>query len=82
MAGAFVAKLKDGSVRVGITGAGSSGVFRSKDIEAALTKSWSPAAVEPVAIAADGMLSDIHGSAAYRANLVKVMAKRAVAAAG
>jgi len=82
MAGVFVAKLKDGGVRVGVTGAGSSGVFRSKDIEAALTKSWSPAAVDPVTIDAGGMLSDIHGSAAYRANLVKVMAKRAVVAAG
>ena len=82
MAGAFVARMKDGSVRVGITGAGASGVFRARDIEAALTRSWSADAIEPVTIDASGMLSDIHGSAAYRANLVKVMAKRAVAAAG
>jgi carbon-monoxide dehydrogenase medium subunit len=82
MAGVFVARMKDGSVRVGVTGAGSSGVFRAKAIEEALAKSWSPASVEPVVIDASGMLSDIHGSAAYRANLVKVMAKRAVAAAG
>jgi carbon-monoxide dehydrogenase medium subunit len=82
MTGVFVAKMKDGAVRVGVTGAGSSGVFRAKDIEAALSKSWTPAAVDPVTIDAGGMLSDIHGSAAYRANLVKVMAKRAVAAAG
>jgi carbon-monoxide dehydrogenase medium subunit len=82
MAGVFVAKIKDGSVRVGVTGAGSSGVFRAEAIEQALAKSWSPAAVDGVTIAASGMLSDIHGSAAYRANLVKVMAKRAVADAG
>jgi carbon-monoxide dehydrogenase medium subunit len=47
-----------------------------------LTKSWSPAAVDAVAIADDGLLSDIHATAAYRANLIKVMAKRAVTDAG
>jgi carbon-monoxide dehydrogenase medium subunit len=82
MAGVFVARLKDGAVRVAVTGACDNGVFRAKDIEAALTKSWSPAAVEAVTIAADGLLSDIHATAAYRANLIKVMAKRAVADAG
>jgi carbon-monoxide dehydrogenase medium subunit len=82
MAGVFVAKLKDGAVRVGVTGAHGEGVFRAGDIEKALTASWSPDAVQGVTVSADGMLSDIHGSAAYRANLVKVMAKRAVAAAG
>lgn len=82
MAGVFVAKLKDGAVRVGVTGAHGDGVFRASAIEQALTASWSPEAVQGVTISPDGMLSDIHGSAAYRANLVKVMAKRAVAAAG
>jgi carbon-monoxide dehydrogenase medium subunit len=82
MAGVFVARMKDGSIRVGVTGAGSSGVFRAEAIEQALAKSWSPSAVDGIAIAESGMLSDIHGSAAYRANLVKVMAKRAVSAAG
>lgn len=81
MAGVFVAKLKDGAVRVGVTGAHGDGVFRATDIEKALTGSWSPEAVQGVTVSAEGMLSDIHGSAAYRANLVKVMAKRAVAAA-
>ncbi|HET7714083.1 MAG TPA: xanthine dehydrogenase family protein subunit M [Bauldia sp.] len=81
MAGVFVAKLKDGAVRVGVTGAHGDGVFRATEIERALTSSWSPEAVETVTISPEGMLSDIHGSAAYRANLVKVMAKRAVAAA-
>ena len=81
MAGVFVAKLKDGSVRVGVTGAHGDGVFRSASLERALAASWTPEAVEAVTISPEGMLSDIHGSAAYRANLVKVMAKRAVAAA-
>ena len=56
--------------------------FYVEDIEKALTASWSADAVQGVMVSADGMLSDIHGSAAYRANLVKVMAKRAVQAAG
>lgn len=82
MAGVFVAVMKDGDIRVGVTGAGNEGVFRSADLEAALKASWSPSAVEPVTIDPAGMLSDIHASAEYRANLVKVMTKRAVAAAG
>ena len=48
MAGVFVARMKDGSVRVGVTGAGSNGVFRATAIEEALAKSWSPAAVDAV----------------------------------
>ena len=82
MAGVFVARLKDGAVRLGVTGAGDSGVFRATAIEEALAKAWSPAAVDAVMIAEDGLLSDIHATAAYRAHLIKVMAKRAVAAGG
>jgi carbon-monoxide dehydrogenase medium subunit len=82
MAGVFVAKLKDGKVRVGVTGAGSKGVFRATSIENALSSSWSADALGNIVIDAGAMLSDIHGSAAYRANLVKVMAKRALEAAG
>ena len=81
MAGVFVAQT-GGGVRAAVTGAGSDGVFRHTGIEAALSDSFSPDAVDGVSVDADGMLSDIHGDAAYRANLVKVMAKRAVAAAG
>lgn len=81
VAGVFVARMKDGAVRVGVTGAGANGVFRAGTIEQALASDWSPAAIDAVAIDPVGMLSDIHASAAYRANLVKVMAKRAVAAA-
>ncbi len=82
VAGVFVARMADGSVRVGVTGAGSNGVFRSAALEQALAADWSPAAIDAVAVDPAGMLSDIHASAAYRANLVKAMAKRAVAAAG
>lgn len=81
MAGVFVACHKDGSVRVAVTGAGQGGVFRAEAMEAALAAKWSADAVAGIALEADDMLSDIHGSAEYRANLVTVMAKRAVAAA-
>lgn len=81
MAGAFVVKGKDGAVRVAITGAGSDGVFRWAAAEAALSASFSADAISGLSVDASGMLSDLHGDAAYRANLVKVMTKRAVAAA-
>jgi carbon-monoxide dehydrogenase medium subunit len=80
MTGVFVARTANG-VRVAVTGAGSDGVFRHAGMEAALAADFSPAALDAVAVSEDGLLSDIHGSAAYRANLVRVMAKRAVAAA-
>ncbi len=80
MAGAFVSKGA-GGVRVAINGAGPC-VFRQADMEKALAANWSPDAVAAVKQSADGLNSDIHGSAEYRAHLVTVMAKRAVAAAG
>jgi carbon-monoxide dehydrogenase medium subunit len=82
LTGVFVAKTKAGDVRVAATGASQNGVMRVPSIEAALKANWSAGALDNVRIAADGLLSDIHGSAAYRANLVKVMAQRAVADAG
>ena len=81
IAGVFVARTGSG-VRVAVTGAGENGVFRQGDMEAALAQNFSPAAVEGVSVPADGLMSDIHASSEYRANLVKVMAKRAVAKAG
>lgn len=81
MAGVMVAETADG-VRVAVTGAGEDGVFRHEAMEAALSDNFSADAVAGVATPEDGMLSDIHGSAAYRAHLVGVMAKRAVAEAG
>ncbi|MFI0849475.1 FAD binding domain-containing protein [Mesorhizobium sp. IMUNJ 23232] len=80
MTGVFVAKTKDG-VRVAVTGAGEDGVFRSKPIEAVLAKKFEAAALEGVTVPSAGLMSDLHASAEYRANLVVVMAKRAVAAA-
>jgi carbon-monoxide dehydrogenase medium subunit len=81
MVGVFVSKGPWG-IRVAVTGAGQNGVFRIKAMEDALTKNWSPDAVAAVKLPADGLLSDLHGSAEYRAHLITVMAKRAVAAAG
>ena len=81
MAGVFVAKFADGSVRVAATGAGADGVFRIPEMESALSSNWSPDAVAGISVDPSGLLGDIHGSAEYRANLVTVMAKRAVAAA-
>ncbi|WP_192183525.1 FAD binding domain-containing protein [Mesorhizobium amorphae] len=78
--GVFVAKGKDG-VSVAVTGAGDDGVFRSKEIEAALAKNFSAAALDGVKVPAKNLMTDLHASAEYRANLVAVMAKRAVAAA-
>jgi carbon-monoxide dehydrogenase medium subunit len=78
----FVAKTKAGDVRVAATGASQTGVMRVSAIEAALKGNWSASALDSVQISADGLLSDIHGSPDYRANLIKVMAQRAVAEAG
>jgi carbon-monoxide dehydrogenase medium subunit len=80
MAGAFVAKTA-GGVRVAINGAGPC-VFRQAGMEAALSANWSADAVAGVKQDVDGLNGDIHGSAEYRAHLVSVMAKRAVADAG
>lgn len=77
--GVFVADTGQG-VRVAVTGGGN-GVFRHQGLEAALTKSFTPEAAASVAIDASELASDIHASAAYRANLVGVMAQRAVAKA-
>jgi carbon-monoxide dehydrogenase medium subunit len=79
LTGVFVVKTKAGDIRVAATGASQNGVMRVPAIEAALKANWSPGALDSVKISADGMLADIHGSSTYRANLVKVMAQRAVA---
>ena len=82
LTGVFVVKTKTGDVRVAATGASQNGVMRVPAIEAALKANWSPGALDNVAISDAGLLTDIHGSSAYRANLIKVMAQRAVADAG
>jgi carbon-monoxide dehydrogenase medium subunit len=76
LAGVFVAKTA-GGVRVAVTGAGPS-VFRFSEAEAALAKKFDPAALDGIAPGADGLNSDIHASAEYRASCVVVMARRAV----
>jgi aerobic carbon-monoxide dehydrogenase medium subunit len=81
LTGVFVAKV-GGDIRVAAVGASQNGVMRVPAIEAALKANWSAGALDSVKISDSGMLADIHGSAAYRANLVKVMAQRAVIAAG
>ncbi|MEO8559435.1 MAG: xanthine dehydrogenase family protein subunit M [Rhodospirillales bacterium] len=77
LVGVFVAKSGN-NVRVAVTGAGPS-VFRVKAMEEALAKNWSPDAVANIKVPASGLNTDIHGGADYRAHLVTVMAKRAVA---
>jgi carbon-monoxide dehydrogenase medium subunit len=80
MVGVFVARTASG-VRVAVTGAGPA-VFRLATAEEALSGNWSPSAIDGITVDPDGLNGDIHGSAEYRANLIKVMAKRAVQAAG
>jgi aerobic carbon-monoxide dehydrogenase medium subunit len=82
LTGVFVARTKSGDVRAAATGASQNGVVRLPAIEAALKANWSPAALDSIRISADGLMSDIHGSSDYRANLVKVMAQRAVQQSG
>ncbi len=74
--GVYISKLKQG-VRVAVTGAGNY-VFRSKELELALSKNFSPSAVDNANISSKGLNSDIHASAEYRAHLIKVMAKKAI----
>lgn len=78
--GVLVART-GGQIRVAVTGAGPV-VFRQKEMETALSRSFTPDAVANIKQGASGLNSDIHASAEYRAHLVTVMAKRAVAAAG
>ena len=79
MVGVFVADAGAGC-RVAVTGAGSDGVFRHADMEAALDSNFSADALDGIAVDADEMISDIHASGDYRAHLVREIAKRAVAA--
>lgn len=78
MVGVFAAQTSGGA-RVAITGAGSDGVYRQSDMEVALGADWSADVLVDVQVGSEGLLSDMHGDATYRANLVKVMARRAVA---
>ena len=77
--GAFVS-LTGGAARVAITGAGAC-VFRQTAFEAALSQRFAPDAIEPIEVAPDGLIADLHGDAEYRAHLIGVLAQDAVAAA-
>ena len=80
LVGVFASK-RGSEIRVAVTGAGANGVFRVKSFEEALKKRFSPKSLEGMTIPANGMNSDIHASAEYRAHLVAVLARRAVAKA-
>jgi len=81
LVGVFVAKYADG-VRVAITGASNEGVFRWAEAEAALSSDFSASALDGLSLSGENMISDLHGTGAYRAHLCAVMTKRAVTAAG
>jgi len=74
--GVFVSKGPKG-VRVAVTGAGA-GVFRAGELEQRLTANWSAAALAGASVSPEGLNSDLHGSAEYRAALIPVLAGRAV----
>ncbi len=80
LVGVMVAKGA-GGVRVAVTGTGN-GVFRDAGLEKALSGKFAASALDGVAVKADGFASDGFASAEYRAHLVGVMARRAVAACG
>ena len=77
LVGVFVAKTANGA-RVAVTGAGA-GVFRVAALEQALDRAWSPDSCDGIVVDAAGLNSDLHADAAYRAHLIPVLAKRAVA---
>ncbi len=77
--GVFVAKGPAG-VRVAITGAGANGVYRASELEAKLSTNWAASSLQGATVSAEGLNSDLFGSADYRAALIPVLTARAVAA--
>jgi len=80
LVGVFVAK-RPSDVRVAVTGAGADGVYRVTAFEEALKKRFSPKVLDGLSVPPEGLNSDLHGSAEYRAHLIPVLARRAVEAA-
>jgi carbon-monoxide dehydrogenase medium subunit len=78
LVGVFVSK-RGSDIRVAVTGAGSNGVFRVTEFEEALKKRFAPKSLEGLSVKPDGLNSDIHAGAEYRAHLIGVLARRAVA---
>ena len=77
--GVFVARTRD-SARVAVTGAGPK-VFRLPEMEEALAAAFSPASIVGITVPEEGLNGDIHADPGYRAHLIGVMARRAVAQA-
>jgi len=80
LVGVFAARMPS-EVRVAVTGAGADGVFRLTAFEEALKKRFSSKVLDGLPVSADGLNSDLHGSAEYRAHVIGVLARRAVDAA-
>lgn len=77
LVGVMVSKSARG-VCVAATGAGQGGVFRVAEMEAALSKNFSAAALDGITVPPDDIIADMHAPAAYRAQLITVLARRAV----
>jgi carbon-monoxide dehydrogenase medium subunit len=77
LVGVLVSELRNGEIRVAVTGAGSC-VFRSSEVERELARSFTSEAAEAATVRGDGLNSDIHGNSEYRAHLIPVLAARAV----
>jgi aerobic carbon-monoxide dehydrogenase medium subunit len=76
LVGVFLAQT-GGTVRVAVTGAAPC-VFRVPAMEAALARKFAPESLAGIGVSADSLSSDIHGSAAYRAHVIAVLAQQAV----